>query len=36
MREELLEGGCPRTDGDVSETGWSNSVIFRRYIEKHF
>ena len=35
MREELLEGGCPGADRDVSETGWSNSVIFRRYIENH-
>ena len=36
MREELLEGSCQGADGDVSETGWSNSVIFRRrYIENH-
>jgi hypothetical protein len=26
MREELLQGGLPGTDGDVSVSGWSNTV----------
>ncbi|XP_046560004.1 MFS-type transporter clz9-like [Haliotis rubra] len=36
MREELLEGSLPGTAGTVSETGWSNSQIFRNYISDHF
>ncbi|KAJ8301068.1 hypothetical protein KUTeg_020055 [Tegillarca granosa] len=36
MRRELLEGAVPGTDGDVSQTGWSNSVIFKSYLENHF
>ena len=35
MRQELLEGGCPAVDGDVTESGWSNSAIFRKYVESH-
>ena len=35
MKPELLEGATPGTDGTVTETGWSNSVVFRRYIEQH-
>ncbi|KAL4226892.1 hypothetical protein ACF0H5_014870 [Mactra antiquata] len=35
MRQELLEGGCPGVNGDVTESGWSNSVIFRKYVEDH-
>ena len=36
MRSELLEGTTPGTNGSVSETGWSNALIFRRYLEEHF
>ena len=35
MREELLEGKTPGTDGTVSDSGWSNSEIFREYVEHH-
>jgi hypothetical protein len=36
MRPELLDGGSPGANATVSETGWSNSVIFRQYLETHF
>lgn len=36
MRQELMEGKCPCTDGTVSKTGWSNTDVFMRYIEEHF
>ncbi|XP_053385176.1 uncharacterized protein LOC128550335 [Mercenaria mercenaria] len=35
MRPDLLEGGSAGTDGTVTESGWSNSTVFRRYIEHH-
>ena len=36
MRQELLAGKSAGADGTVSESGWSNSVIFRDYLEHHF
>lgn len=36
MRPELLNRASPGTNGTVSETGWSNDVIFREYLENHF
>ena len=33
---ELLNEGTPGVSGTVSETGWSNSVIFRDYLQNHF
>lgn len=36
MRPELLNGASPGTSATVSETGWSNGVIFREYLENHF
>lgn len=36
MRPELLNGASPGTNGTMSETGWSNGVIFREYLENHF
>ena len=36
MRQELMEGKSPGADGTVSETGWSNTDVFMRYIEEHF
>jgi hypothetical protein len=36
MRQELLQGCTPGTSGDVSPTGWSNTEIFKAYLEKHF
>ena len=35
MRQELLEGKTPGADGDVTESGWSNSQIFQKYLETH-
>jgi hypothetical protein len=36
MRSELLEGATPGVSGIVSETGWSNSTVFRKYLKEHF
>ena len=36
MRSDLLEGTSPGADGDVSETGWSNGQVFRKYIQNNF
>lgn len=36
MRQELLEGCTPGTDGTVSQSGWSNSEIFQTYLQEHF
>ena len=35
MRQELLEGKTPGTDGDVIEYGWSNRQIFQKYLGTH-
>ncbi|XP_060553673.1 uncharacterized protein LOC132714771 [Ruditapes philippinarum] len=34
--EDLLEGASPGSRGVVSDSGWSNSTIFKRYLEEHF
>ena len=36
MRQELLQGCTTGTSGNVSPTGWSNTEIFKTYLEKHF
>lgn len=36
MRSELLEGSSPGTQGTVTETGWSNSDVFLKYLDTHF
>ncbi|XP_062606965.1 uncharacterized protein LOC134268744, partial [Saccostrea cucullata] len=36
MHPEFLTGKSPGADGTVSETGWSNLAIFRKYVEDHF
>lgn len=36
MRSELMEGSTPGAAGDVPESGWSNSVIFLQYLQRHF
>ena len=36
MRQELLAGAIPGTDGTVSPTGWSNTDIFINYLTNHF
>ena len=35
MRQELLENKSTGADGDVSESGWSNTEIFHKYMENH-
>ena len=35
MRQELLEGKTPGADGDVTDSGWSNSDIFKGYVMNH-
>jgi hypothetical protein len=34
MRPELLNGGAV-VDGNVTETGWISSVVFRHQVEFH-
>ncbi|KAK3085026.1 hypothetical protein FSP39_023051, partial [Pinctada imbricata] len=36
MRKELLAGKSAGADGTTSESGLSNSIIFRHYLEHHF
>ncbi|XP_041357746.1 uncharacterized protein LOC121374707 [Gigantopelta aegis] len=36
MRDELLEGCLPGANGTVSDSGWSNSEIFQKYLAEHF
>ncbi|KAK3100399.1 hypothetical protein FSP39_019286 [Pinctada imbricata] len=36
MRSDLLDGTSPGASGEVSETGWSNALIFRKYLQQHF
>ncbi|XP_060588807.1 uncharacterized protein LOC132744202 [Ruditapes philippinarum] len=35
MNSALLEGSTPGADGTVSESGWSNSEIFKHYLQSH-
>ncbi|CAC5413884.1 unnamed protein product [Mytilus coruscus] len=35
-RALLLDGTPPCSDGQCSKSGWSNSDIFKTYLEKHF
>ena len=34
--DALLNDAAPGSDGEMSVTGWSNTVIFQNYITKHF
>ena len=34
--DDLLEKTCPGASGEMSETGWSNSVTFQNYLSNHF
>ncbi|XP_045197427.2 uncharacterized protein LOC123552106 [Mercenaria mercenaria] len=36
MNPDLMKGSIPDTSGTVSETGWSNTEVFRTYLELHF
>ena len=33
---ELMEGTSPGSAGCMTESGWSNSVVFQNYLETHF
>jgi hypothetical protein len=35
MIDSLLEGASPGTSGTVSDSGWSNSAIFEKYMKEH-
>ena len=34
--EELLKGTTPGTNGEMSKSGWSNSIIFLNCLQNHF
>lgn len=36
LMAELLEGSLPGTQATVSDSGWSNSLIFKKYLQEHF
>ena len=36
MNPELLKGKSPGADAAMSESGWSNSSVFREYLTSHF
>ena len=36
LTNDLKEGCCPGTGFNISASGWSNSVIFQRFLEDHF
>lgn len=36
MMTDLMDGATPGAVGRVSDAGWSNSELFREYLEEHF
>ena len=36
LTSELLQGASPGTQGTVTESGWSNSDVFLKYLNTHF
>ena len=36
MLPELMQGATPGAAGTVSDSGWSNGKVFRKYLEEHF
>lgn len=36
MMPELMKNASPGANCAMSETGWSNSEIFRKYLKEHF
>ncbi len=36
LRQELMDGSTPGATASVSDSGWSNSSIFQKYLETHF
>ena len=36
MDDVLLKNSSPGIDGVVSKSGWSNSIIFQKYLKEHF
>ena len=35
-KDDLLDSSTPGSAGTMSESGWSNSVVFINYLKKHF
>ncbi|XP_045195071.2 uncharacterized protein LOC123550708 [Mercenaria mercenaria] len=36
MNSDLLNGASPGASGTMSESGWSNTDVFRKYLKDHF
>ncbi|XP_053374904.1 uncharacterized protein LOC128547163 [Mercenaria mercenaria] len=36
MNSDLLNGASPGASGTMSESGWSNTDVFRKYLKNHF
>ena len=36
MMDDLMNGGTLGAAGTVSETGWSNTKVFKQYLSTHF
>ena len=36
MLPELMDGATPGAAGTVSDSGWSNGEVFRKYLDEHF
>ena len=36
MIPDLMAGTSPGAAGTMAETGWSNSEVFRKYLQNHF
>ena len=36
MMDDLINGAMPGAAGTVSETGWSNTKVFKQYLSNHF
>jgi len=34
--DQLLDGACPGASGTVTESGWSNSLVFMDFLKNHF
>ena len=36
MMPDLMTGASPGADGCITDSGWSNSEVFRHYLQNHF
>ena len=36
MMPDIQTGASPGSDGCMSDSGWSNSAVFRHYLQNHF